>query len=77
MQAFVYTAQSVRVVFGVDVWRTLKAEIALLCAGKALVLCTPRQRELAQHALDVLEERGAGLYDGAVMHGPGSRTALL
>ncbi len=70
MQAFVYTAQSVRAVFGVDVWRTLKTEIALLCAGKALVLCTPRQRELAQHALDVLEERGAGLYDGAVMHVP-------
>jgi len=70
MQEFVYTAQSVRVVFGVDVWSKLNAEVGLLGARKALVLCTPRQRPLAQRALDALGERGAGIYDKAIMHVP-------
>lgn len=70
MQEFVYTAQSVRVVFGVDVWSKLNAEVGLLGAGKALVLCTPRQRALAQRALDALAGHGAGIYDQAVMHVP-------
>lgn len=70
MQEFVYTAQSVRVVFGVDAWSRLNAEAGLLGAGKALVLCTPRQRALAQRALDALAQRGAGIYDKAAMHVP-------
>jgi len=70
MQEFVYTAQSVRVIFGVDAWSRLNAEAGLLGAGKALVLCTPRQRALAQRALDALAQRGAGIYDKAVMHVP-------
>ncbi len=70
MQEFVYTAQSVRVVFGVDVWGKLNAEVGLLGAGKALVLCTPRQRPLAQRALDALADRGADIYDQAIMHVP-------
>jgi len=53
-----------------DVWRTLKAEAALLGARKVLVLCTPRQRALAQQAVDALAGRGAGFYDQAVMHVP-------
>ncbi|MFW7342019.1 maleylacetate reductase [Pollutimonas sp. H1-120] len=70
MQEFVYAAQSVRVVFGVDVWSKLNTEAGLLGAEKALVLCTPRQRTLAQRALDALAERGAGIYDQAIMHVP-------
>jgi maleylacetate reductase len=70
MQEFVYTAQSVRVVFGVDVWTKLNAEVGLLGARKALVLCTPRQRPLAQRALEALAERGAGIHDQAIMHVP-------
>jgi len=70
MQTFIYTAQSVRVVFGVDAWSELKAEVGLLGARKALVLCTPRQRALAERASEVLAESGAGIYDQAVMHVP-------
>jgi maleylacetate reductase len=70
MQTFVYTAQSVRVVFGVDAWSRLKAEVALLGARRALVLCTPRQRALAERASEVLAECGAGIYDQAIMHVP-------
>lgn len=70
MQPFIYTAQPLRVVFGKDVWHVLKDEAELLGARKALVLCTPRQRVLAQQAVDALAERGAGIYDQAVMHVP-------
>jgi maleylacetate reductase len=70
MQTFIYTAQPVRVVFGTDAWSTLKAEAGLLGVRKVLVLCTPRQRALAQQAVDALAERGAGIYDQAVMHVP-------
>lgn len=70
MQTFIYTAQPVRVVFGADAWSTLQAEVGLLGVRKALVLCTPRQRALAEQATAVLAERGAGIYDQAVMHVP-------
>ena len=70
MRSFLYSASPVRVVFGVDVWSTLKAEVAQLDAGKALVLCTPRQRALAERAIGVLDEFGAGIHDQAVMHVP-------
>ncbi|MGB3287846.1 MAG: maleylacetate reductase [Burkholderiaceae bacterium] len=72
MQEFVYTAQSVRVVFGKDAWSVLNAEAGLLGAERALVLCTPRQRALAQQALEALAARGAGICDQAVMHVPAS-----
>lgn len=70
MKPFVYTAQAGRVVFRADVWSTLKPEVAQLGAGKAMVLCTPRQRALAERALEVLEELGAGIHDQAIMHVP-------
>lgn len=70
MQNFVYTAHSTRVVFGVDVWSTLRNEVALLSARKVFVVSTPGQRALAERALTVLGEQGAGLYDHAVMHVP-------
>lgn len=70
MQTFIYTAQPVRVVFGTDAWSTLKDEAGLLGVRKVLVLCTPRQRALAQQAVDALAERGVGIYDQAVMHVP-------
>lgn len=70
MQTFIYTAQPVRVVFGVDAWSALKTEVALLGAQKVLVLCTPRQRALAERASESLAEYSVGIYDQAVMHVP-------
>ncbi|HBP28116.1 MAG: maleylacetate reductase [Advenella sp.] len=70
MHTFLYTAQQARVVFGSDAWTVLKAEAGLLGARKVLVLCTARQRTLAQRAVDALGECAAGIFDQAVMHVP-------
>ncbi|AEC20790.1 iron-containing alcohol dehydrogenase [Pusillimonas sp. T7-7] len=44
--------------------------MALLGVRKALVLCTARQRALAQQVSEVLDQDCAGIYDQAVMHVP-------
>lgn len=69
-EPFVYTAQPTRVVFGADAWHMLKAEIGLLGAQKALVLCTARQRGLAEQASEALGKSAAAIYDQATMHVP-------
>jgi len=56
--------------FGMDAWSTLRAEVDSLGARAALVLCTPRQRALAQQAVDALTNHRADIYDQAVMHVP-------
>jgi maleylacetate reductase len=43
MDAFVYTAQPARVVFGAGSLQHLEREIGLLGAQRALVLCTPER----------------------------------
>ena len=70
MRSFLYSASPARVLFGVDVWSTLKTEVAQLGAGKALVLCSSRQRALGERAVEVLGELGVGIHDRAVMHVP-------
>ena len=67
---FTYTAQPSRVVFSPGCLKTLAKEIKALGAQRAIVLCTPQQREQAQVASDLLGELGAGIFDGAVMHVP-------
>ncbi|WP_322044335.1 maleylacetate reductase [Paraburkholderia sp. J67] len=67
---FTYLARPARVVFGAGSLRHLEREVLALGANRALVLCTPEQRALAQSIAQRLGERAAGLYDRATMHVP-------
>lgn len=70
LNAFVFTAQPSRVVFGKGSMAGLPDEVKALGAHKALVLCTPEQRKQAQEAADMLGSLSVGIYDGAQMHVP-------
>ncbi|MGX6569086.1 maleylacetate reductase [Cupriavidus necator] len=67
---FVYQAAPARVVFGAGSLQHLEREIGLLGAQRALVLCTPEQRDGAQAIMASLGQRAACLFDRAVMHVP-------
>ncbi|MGZ2747404.1 maleylacetate reductase [Burkholderia stagnalis] len=67
---FIYQARAARVIFGAGSLRHLEREVLELGAQRALVLCTPEQRALAQSVADRLGARAAGLYDRATMHVP-------
>lgn len=70
MQSFVYQALPTRVVFEVGGLSKTAPEVERLGASKAMVLCTPEQRHLAEDVLSKLGARGAGIFDRAVMHVP-------
>lgn len=70
MMNFVYAAPAARVVFGAGALQHLGREIALLGAQRALVLCTPEQRAMAEGVAERLGARAAGIFDRAVMHVP-------
>ena len=70
MDNFVFEAQPWRVVFGAGSLDRLPDEVARLGAAKALVLCTPEQRDTAEDVARRLGGRCAGVYDRAVMHVP-------
>lgn len=70
MQAFIYEARPVRVVFGAGSLRQLPEELARLGARRALVLATPGQRPLAERAAALLGQMAAGIHAEAVMHVP-------
>jgi maleylacetate reductase len=67
---FVYTAQPSRVIFGTGSLNQLSAEVEALGAKKALVLCTPEQKDLAQQISLQLGDRSAGVFAEAKMHVP-------
>jgi maleylacetate reductase len=67
---FVYDALPMRVVFGPGRLGTLADEVARLGVRRVLVLATPRQRGLAERAVDVLGELAVGIFDQARMHVP-------
>ncbi|KVH79478.1 maleylacetate reductase [Burkholderia cepacia] len=67
---FIYQARPARVIFGAGSLDHLEREVLELGAQRALVLCTPEQRDLAQHVVERLGARAAGLYDRATMHVP-------
>ena len=48
----------------------VKNEIDLLGAKRALILCTPEQRALAEEVSNLLGESAVGIFDRAVMHVP-------
>jgi maleylacetate reductase len=70
MRAFTHNALPGRVVFGTGSLAKLSEEIERLGARRALVLCTPQQREQAQDVAARLGARCAGIFDQAVMHVP-------
>lgn len=70
MKSFVYTGLPARVVFGAGTLEHLEREIELLGSSRALVLCTPQQRDQAQVVADRLKTRCVGIFDRAVMHVP-------
>jgi maleylacetate reductase len=70
MKKFVYQGLPSRVVFGAGSLATLPAEMDALKAQRALVLCTPEQRESGERVAALLGARSAGIFDRAVMHVP-------
>ena len=75
MQAFVYEALPVRVVFGWGKIAEVAAEVERLGVRRALVLSTPGRGEALAHDVATrLGEMCAGVHAGAVMHTPLSAT---
>ncbi|MCW5666366.1 MAG: maleylacetate reductase [Piscinibacter sp.] len=70
MNAFTYTANAARIVFGAGALARLPEEVERLGAKRALVLSTPEQAEAAQRVAALLGERSAGVFPRAVMHVP-------
>lgn len=70
MKNFTYTGLPARVIFGKGSLQQLEAEIDRLESRRALVLCTPEQRDQAERIADILGKRAAGIFDKAVMHVP-------
>jgi maleylacetate reductase len=70
LQSFTYIAHPARVVFGPGMLSTLPDEVRALGGARALVLCTPGQRDRAEQVADLLGPLCAGLHDGARMHVP-------
>jgi maleylacetate reductase len=70
MLDFVYSAAAIRVIFAPGALGRIADEVAALGIERALVLCTPDQRDLAEAAAALLGKRCAGLFHGARMHVP-------
>lgn len=70
MLSFTYVAQPARVVFGKGSLASLAGEVEALECRRALVLCTPGQRDQAEQVSALLGAASAGIYDGAEMHVP-------
>ena len=62
MQAFdfVYSARAARVVFGAGSLQHLEREVLNLNAERALILCSPQQRDVAEALAGRLGSRAAG-----------------
>jgi maleylacetate reductase len=77
MNDFIYTALPARVVFGAGKLATIREEVEAIGSSRALVLCTPPQRNQAERVAELLGSRLAGIHDGAEMHVPieGARKA--
>lgn len=67
---FLYQSRSARVVFGAGSLQSLVDELNALGVHRALVLCTKDQQPIAQRVAELLADRCAGVFNGAVMHVP-------
>ena len=70
MKRFVYQSLPSRVVFGAGSLAELPREIEAMGSHRAMVLCTPEQRGMAERVVALLGDRAAGVFDRAVMHVP-------
>jgi alcohol dehydrogenase class IV len=70
MQDFTYQNAPMRVVFGSGTLRRLPEELTRLGASRALVLATARQIMQLVAIGELIGERTAGVFTGAVMHTP-------
>ncbi|CAB3643951.1 Maleylacetate reductase [Paraburkholderia graminis C4D1M] len=70
MIAFTYTSRPGRIVFGAGAIERVAEELDELCIRRALVLCTPEQRFLADRVRRIAGEHCADVFDRAVMHVP-------
>jgi maleylacetate reductase len=70
MYEFTYTTPASRVVFGAGSMKLIQQEVETLGARRALVLCSPEQRALAEVIASLLGPSSAGVLDGAQMHVP-------
>lgn len=70
VQPFLYAPLPARVIFGCGSLARIGQEVEALGARRALVLCTPEQRALAERVSELLGQRSAGIFDKAVMHVP-------
>jgi maleylacetate reductase len=70
MQDFVYQSAPMRVVFGAGTLRQLPDELSRLGVVSALVLATPRQKDLVAGIREMIGDRFACVFTGAVMHTP-------
>jgi maleylacetate reductase len=59
-----------RVLFGAGSLAQLPTEMAALSFTRALILCTPEQRDLALQIQVQLGDKAAGIFDQAAMHVP-------
>src|SRR5438128_1669742 len=67
---FVYQARAGRVVFGPGSLQHLEREMLELKSERALILCSPEQKETGEAVATRLGARAAGVFDRAVMHVP-------
>jgi maleylacetate reductase len=70
MQNFIYQSAPMRVIFGAGTLRQLPDEVARLGVSRVLVLATPRQKTEVAAINELIGERAAGVFTGAVMHTP-------
>jgi maleylacetate reductase len=68
--SFTYTGLPARVVFGAGTLACVRGELERLAVARALVLTTPSQVDHGQAVVDLLGDRAAGVFPGAVMHTP-------
>lgn len=69
-RGFVYTGHPARVIFGFGTTSNHADEIARLGASRALILSTPPQEAQALQMAELLGNKAAGVFAGAVMHTP-------
>ncbi|MGR9202283.1 maleylacetate reductase [Rhizobium leguminosarum] len=74
MLSFTYNGQPARVIFGSGTLAQLPSEVERLGLNKVLVLATPPQEEDAKRLAQLIGDRCAGIFAGAVMHTPVSVT---
>ena len=71
MQDFVYQSAPMRVVFGAGTLRQVPDELSRLGVTRALVLATPRQKDLVADIREMIGERFAGQRLEQAMEVPG------